>query len=73
MAGLLALTAAVCAARWRQRGPLWLLETYLVIAWSVPMVFIATRGVKASQLLWAAVALLVAVTAAFYLPPRVAG
>lgn len=73
MAGLLALAAVVCAARWRHRGPLWLLETYLVIAWGVPMVFIATRGVEASQLLWAAVAVLVAVIAAFYLPPRNAG
>lgn len=69
-AGLLALAAIGCAAMWTHRGTLGLLEACLVIAWGVPMVFIATRGLESSQLLWAVIVLLVSVIAAFYLPPR---
>lgn len=70
LAVVLALAATGCAATWRHRGPLGLLEACLVLAWGMPMVLIATRGEEGTQILWAAIVLLVAVIAAFYLPPR---
>lgn len=72
LAGMLALAAAGCALTWRHRGPLGLLEACLVLAWGMPMVLIATRAEEASQVLWAAIVLLVAVVAALYLPARTA-
>jgi GGDEF domain-containing protein len=72
LAGVLVVATAVCGAAWRHRGPLGLLEACLVLAWGIPIVFISTRGEETSQLLWAAIVLLAAVIAAFYLPSRVA-
>lgn len=70
IAALLAVATVGCAARPRYRGPLWLVEAWLVVAWAMPLVVIGTRTIEASQLLWAAMLLLVAITAAFYLPTR---
>lgn len=66
----LAIAAGACAASARRRRSLWVLQAFLVLSWAAPMVFIATRVLEASQLLWAAVLLLIAVIAAFFLPAR---
>lgn len=70
IATVLTVAALACAVRPGYRGPLWLVEAWLVVAWGMPLVFIATRTNEASQLLWAAVLILVAMTAAFYLLAR---
>jgi len=70
LAGLLGAAAGGCAIGWNRRGPLWLLEAVLAVAWGVPMVFIATRPLESLQMLWAAVVLLVSAIVAFYLPWR---
>lgn len=48
------------------------LEAWLALAWTLPLVFVATRRVESSQLLWGMVLLVVAVVATFYLPRRAA-
>ena len=67
---MLAVAAVGCAVRPTHRGPPWLTEAWLVVAWGMPLVAIATRRTEASQLLWAAILILVAVLTAFYLPTR---
>ncbi len=70
LAAVLAVAAVGCAVRPSYRGPPWFAEAWLVVAWGLPLVVIATRRTEVSQLLWAAILILVAVLAAFYLPTR---
>lgn len=67
---VLAVAAVGCAMRPAHRGPPWFVEAWIVVAWALPLVVIATRRTEASQLLWAAILILVAVLTAFYLPAR---
>lgn len=66
----LVLASLACAIVWRQRGPLRRVEVGLLITWAIPVTLTATRAMEASKLLWAAVLVVVAVAAAFYLPRR---
>jgi predicted signal transduction protein with EAL and GGDEF domain len=70
VAVVLVIAAMGCAVRPSYRGPLWLVEAWLVVAWGIPLVVIATRRIEASQLMWATILIPVAVVAAFYLPAR---
>lgn len=70
LACALAAFAIASSVRWRTRGPLALVEACLVVAWGAPLVFIGTRRLESSQLLWAVILIVVAVLAAFYLPSR---
>lgn len=72
LAVVLIMAALGCALRPRERGSLGLVEACLVVAWGLPLVFVATRRLEPSQLLWGMILLLVAVVAAFYLPRRAA-
>lgn len=69
-AAVLALGSLSCIAVWRGRGPLILVEACLLMTWTMPIVFVVTRGLESSQLLWGAVLLVVSVATAFYLPRR---
>ena len=66
----LTVAAVGCAVHPTYRGPLWFTEAWIVVAWGMPLVAIATRRTEASKLLWAAVLILVAVLTAFYLTTR---
>lgn len=70
VAGGMLLAAVGCMVRPSYRGPLVLVEAWLVAAWLLILIQIATRSMEASQLVWAALLILAAVAVAFYLPAR---
>lgn len=68
LTGLLTMAAIGCLVFWRRRGPLIVVEAGLAVAWLLPVIFVATRSIESSQLLWGVVLIVVAVATAFYLP-----
>lgn len=70
VAVVLTLAALGCLTFWRHRGPLALVEGSLLLAWGVPMIFIATRQLEASRMLWSTIEVLIAIAMALYLPSR---